>query len=586
MKNLLRMSLLGLTLLAGAGARAWDYKPGDLLLVVRKPAADDVLFNLGPVDRFLNRVSGESLTITNLDSGVLKSRIGVPLGADVRYTLVAATGLGDADPRVWTGNAESGTARDRTPSQWQLLWSKVDAIGTTPTTLGGTNGSATFVLSPKAVGSYDYIVSNGGGQQGLIPTLGGASAFAVEQAPGIPVALSAIRPSAANPKGEAVVVGGFVLTSGGQLLFSAGGARVGFSPLSKVVAGDVLSGSLLGLSANVPGTLVTVPPLGTVLTNGDYSVQAVFSPESPALSPVTRTVTFKVLTAAAAVSAGRDFNADGKADLLFQDASGYLAAWFLDGGVLKQATFLDPVGTGNPDWVLVGSADLNKDGSPDVIFQHKPTGRIAAWLLAGTKLLQVVTINPLPAVVGPVTDWNLLAGRGLASGTDPRWSVVATGDFDGDGDSDLLFQHADGTLGVWFLKGAVLRSVSLLEPSHPESGWRVVGVGDLNQDGHPDLVLQQEAGSALAVWYLSGTHLVSGEYLQPAIPSDSRWRAIGVTDVDNDGHPDVVLRLQAHGEAQVGEDLLGVWFLNGSALQRASLLSPGIPGGSWRVVTP
>jgi hypothetical protein len=34
------------------------------------------------------------------------------------------------------------------------------------------------------------------------------------------------------------------------------------------------------------------------------------------------------------------------------------------------------------------------------------------------------------------------------------WSIVATGDFNGDGRSDILWQDTSGNVGLWFMNGA------------------------------------------------------------------------------------------------------------------------------------
>jgi hypothetical protein len=40
---------------------------------------------------------------------------------------------------------------------------------------------------------------------------------------------------------------------------------------------------------------------------------------------------------------------------------------------------------------------------------------------------------------------------GLNPGSD--WKAVATGDFNGDGDSDILLQSADGQVAIWEMNG-------------------------------------------------------------------------------------------------------------------------------------
>ena len=56
------------------------------------------------------------------------------------------------------------------------------------------------------------------------------------------------------------------------------------------------------------------------------------------------------------------------------------------------------------------------------------------------------------------------------------YQYYAVGDMNRDGKKDILFQHADGTLAVWFMDGINLVQAALLNPNKPGvPGWRVVG---------------------------------------------------------------------------------------------------------------
>jgi hypothetical protein len=85
--------------------------------------------------------------------------------------------------------------------------------------------------------------------------------------------------------------------------------------------------------------------------------------------------------------------------------------------------------------------------------------------------------NARAAVGGPIT----LSG----AGTGPR------GDFDGNGKPDLIWQHTDGSVVLWYMGGAdgslYLMSRTLAGPS---AVWRVVAVADLDGNGKPDLIWQ------------------------------------------------------------------------------------------------
>jgi len=54
------------------------------------------------------------------------------------------------------------------------------------------------------------------------------------------------------------------------------------------------------------------------------------------------------------------------------------------------------------------------------------------------------------------------------------WHVVGSGDYDGDGRSDILWQHDNGEAGLWTMNGL---SVVAAGPtgSNPGSDWHIIG---------------------------------------------------------------------------------------------------------------
>ncbi|MDA1275675.1 MAG: immunoglobulin domain-containing protein [Verrucomicrobia bacterium] len=259
-----------------------------------------------------------------------------------------------------------------------------------------------------------------------------------------------------------------------------------------------------------------------------------------------------------AVSRG-DIDGDGLPDIVFQNPDGYIAAWFMNGTDLRFSGFFEPDNSGNPDWRIAGSGDFNLDGSEDLLFQRSDAS-LAVWLLDGLKLTSAV-----PFLMSPVQE--------------PEWSAAASADFNQDGKVDLLFQHQNGTMMVWYLDRLEFELGSLIGPPGPsDPGWRVVGAGDVDRDGKVDLVFQHTDGS-LAAWYLNETRLISGSLLTPSHPGDPNWRVVGVADRNNDGKPDLLFQ-----HAETGD--LAVWFMDRNTLIEARLINPYQTGKGWKVVAP
>ena len=78
----------------------------------------------------------------------------------------------------------------------------------------------------------------------------------------------------------------------------------------------------------------------------------------------------------------------------------------------------------------------------------------------------------------------------------PAWHVHGSGDFNGDGKADILWQDdnstgrdvADGRLNTTFV-GAV-------GPFNPGPSWHIKGTGDFNGDGKADILWQNDNGTA------------------------------------------------------------------------------------------
>lgn len=100
------------------------------------------------------------------------------------------------------------------------------------------------------------------------------------------------------------------------------------------------------------------------------------------------------------VRAVGDFNHDGHADLVWQYAStGQVAFWLLNGtNAIGYA--IPAVGAPGPDWEIVGTGDSNLDGELDLYWQHRPSATLAVWRMAGTNFAGGALLSTSPADPG------------------------------------------------------------------------------------------------------------------------------------------------------------------------------------------
>src|SRR5205807_2145245 len=99
------------------------------------------------------------------------------------------------------------------------------------------------------------------------------------------------------------------------------------------------------------------------------------------------------------------------------------------------------------------------------------------------------------------------------------------GDFNDDGNQDILWQNDNGSLAVWFMNGANRIGGGSLNPHRVDPQWRIVATADVDGDGQTDIIWQHTSG-ALSYWQMNGTNEVSKGPLNPS-KVDPTWRVVG-----------------------------------------------------------
>ena len=104
-----------------------------------------------------------------------------------------------------------------------------------------------------------------------------------------------------------------------------------------------------------------------------------------------------VSDAAWSVRAVGDFNHDGRPDLVWQyGPTGQVAFWLLnDVNVIGYA--VPNVPAPGPDWRIVGTGDANHDGHRDLYWQHRTSGALAVWRMNGTEMVAGLRLSASPS---------------------------------------------------------------------------------------------------------------------------------------------------------------------------------------------
>ncbi len=223
MKRILYSLALALAPWFAPRVHAWTYQDGDVLLVFRQSGFNNVEFDLGSVNQFLNRPDGYSASVTNFDLNLVTSVFGSDLSG-VSVVLLATTSPASTNRTAWVSSSGTDqTANDVTPSTWQSqFYAVINAIGAKPALYLPANSTPSYSFAPTFIASYDAIVSAGGVNAASLPNLGGAAPFKVEQSVPGTFQFWGIQPSAVNPKPAAAVVGTFTIDNKGTLKFTVG----------------------------------------------------------------------------------------------------------------------------------------------------------------------------------------------------------------------------------------------------------------------------------------------------------------------------------------------------------------------------
>jgi hypothetical protein len=190
----------------------------------------------------------------------------------------------------------------------------------------------------------------------------------------------------------------------------------------------------------------------------------------------------------------------------------------------------------------------------------------------------------LDGVVAPANAVRALVALDSGTGTAHFDSAFlrrhsAKGDFDGNGQVDLVLAHAAGALALWSMNGTVRTSVATITPAPASSAWQVVASDDFDRDGHSDLVLWNDASGATEFWRMNGgTRQGEPVALQGAPALPLAWRPAASADFNADGHPDLLWR-------NTVTEQLSIWRLDGMAKVGEITPSPAqAVDANWRVV--
>jgi hypothetical protein len=285
-------------------------------------------------------------------------------------------------------------------------------------------------------------------------------------------------------------------------------------------------------------------------TNGDTAIWLMSATPSGG-AQVLSTTELGILPNSWQIVGLRDFNGDGNADLLWSNTNGDTRIWLMTGAQVSQTTDLGVVPNG---WSIVGTGDFNGDGYGDILWRNT-NGDTAIWLMTGTatqmQALSMIDLGPVPS----------------------NWNIAGTGDFNGDGYTDILWRDTSGDTGVWLMTGSAtqVQMLSWTDFGLVPTSWHIAGTGDFNGDGYTDILWQNTNGDT-AIWPMTGTATqvrMSSAIDFGVVPTG--WSIAETGDFNGDGYTDILWR-NTNGDT-------AIWFMNRAGVSSISDL--GLVPNAW-----
>ena len=186
-------------------------------------------------------------------------------------------------------------------------------------------------------------------------------------------------------------------------------------------------------------------------------------------------------------------------------------------------------GTNASPMIFTGGGGVQKQF---YILWDKPTGQLAfdsnGVAPGGKTLLATVLVDPVSAPV------------------DKSWSVAGSGDFDGDGDTDIAWRNTSGESLIWKMQNGVRQDGVQL--GDVDNSWRLAAIGDYTGDGRDDVVWHNAQSGEVLVWKMVNGVKQNGFALGFI---DTSWKVESAADFNGDGTDDLIFRNKTSNEALV-----------------------------------
>jgi streptogramin lyase len=201
-----------------------------------------------------------------------------------------------------------------------------------------------------------------------------------------------------------------------------------------------------------------------------------------------------------------DFDGDGKDDILWRNSvTGENYLYPMNGLSIKPTEgFLRTVA--DTSWQIVGVGDFDGDGKADILWRNSISGQNYLYPMDGK------AIKPTEGFLRTVAD--------------ASWQVKGVGDFDGDGKADIAWRNSSsGENYLYPMDGTVIKPTEGSLRTVADLNWQIVAVGDYDGDGKSDLLWRNSSTGENYLYPMDGTTIKLNEGLLRTVPVGN-WTVI------------------------------------------------------------
>jgi hypothetical protein len=196
-----------------------------------------------------------------------------------------------------------------------------------------------------------------------------------------------------------------------------------------------------------------------------------------------------------------DFDGDGKDDVLWRnDSTGQNYVYPMNGLSIKSTeAYIRTVA--DSSWQIAGVGDFDGDGKADIFWRNTASGENYIYLMKGTNI----------------------AGEGyLRTVADLNWQVRGIGDFDGDSKADVFWRNVvSGQNYLYPMNALSIKATEGYVRTVADLDWDIIASGDYNGNGKTDLLWRNSATGQTYLYLMDGAVVAAEGYLRTI--ADRGW---------------------------------------------------------------